>query len=84
MNNVFQCLPTELANYIKFLATEPSPTAKLIRDLVFSDNQVSAFGEAYFLKISHLEKFVRFEGGIFKTYKYKHCLRKKDRFELQK
>ncbi len=84
MNNCFERLPNEITHYIKFLATEPSPTARLINELFFSDNQVLAFGEAYFLKMSHIQKFVRFEGGIFQTYKYKPCLRKNNRFDLQK
>ena len=84
MNKLFQCLPKELVNFIKFLALEPNPTARLISELFFSDNQVLAFGEAYFLKISYIQKFVRVEGGRFQTYKYKHCLRKKDRFEIKR
>ena len=84
MNKLFECLPKELVNFIKFLALEPNPTARLISELFFSDNQVLAFGEAYFLKISYIQKFVRVEGGRFQTYTYKHWFRKKDRFEIKR
>ena len=78
--NIFQCLPKELVNYIEFLAIEPTPTAKLIKELYFANSNVLAFNDTFFFKICHCQKFVRLEGGIFETYKTKHCLKKRDSF----
>ena len=81
MNSIFQCLPKELVNYIVFLALEPTLTAKLIKELSFFSSYVVT--NDYFLKLCHVKLFVSWDGNRFETYKYKQCLRKTDRFELQ-
>ena len=80
MNTVFQCLPKEILNYIQFLASEPTPTAKLIKELSFLSSYVLT--NDHFCKLSHIQQFVLWDGNRFETYKSKQCLRKMNRFEL--
>ena len=81
MHSIFQCLPTEIVKYIRFLALEAAPTAKLIKELYFANSSVVT--NDYFCKLSHIKHFVFWDGRQFDTYKSIQCLRKTDRLELQ-
>ena len=74
-------MPTEIVKYIRFLALEAAPTAKLIKELYFANSSVVT--NDYFCKLSHIKHFVFWDGRQFDTYKSIQCSRKTDRFELQ-
>ena len=82
MNNIFQCLLSELLRRIKLLALEPSPTAKLISELVFTESHVWAFGGTRFIRIFCWKQFMKFENGKFKISKIKCLVKKEKYFEL--
>ena len=79
MNNIFQCLPSEVLKHIKFLALEPSPTSKIISELKFTESHIWAFGDTRFLRIACWKQFLKFQNGKFKVSKLT-CLVKKDKF----
>ena len=70
-------MPSELLRRIKLLALEPSPTAKLISELVFTQAQVLALGETRFIRIFCWKQFMKFQNGKFKISRLK-CLAKKE------